>query len=80
MDIALDIATNVAPLSVAVSKRLLWETFERSPEEVERLESYLHLHLMDGPDVREGPMAFLEKRTPEWRQQVSTDFPDWPEA
>ncbi len=80
MEIALDIATNAAPVSVAVSKRLLWESLERTPEEVERLESALHLHLMEGSDVREGPMAFLEQRTPEWRQRVSTDFPDWPEG
>ncbi len=80
MEIAHDIATNAAPVSVAMSKRLLWESLERTPEEVERLESALHLHLMDGPDVREGPVAFIEKRTPDWRQRVSTDFPDWPEV
>lgn len=80
MEIANDIAVNAAPVSVAMSKRLLWDALGRSPEEVERLESALHLHLMAGPDVREGPMAFLEGRTPEWRQRVSTDFPDWPDV
>jgi enoyl-CoA hydratase/carnithine racemase len=79
MAIAHDIAVNSAPVSVAMSKRLLWDALDRSPREVERLESELHLHLMDGPDVREGPVAFLEGRRPEWRQRVSTDFPDWPE-
>jgi len=80
IEIASDIATNAAPVSVAMSKRLLWDALGRTPHEVEQLERALHLHLMDGPDVREGPVAFLEKRTPEWRQRVSTDFPDWPDV
>lgn len=78
MEIARDIALHVAPVSAAISKRLLWEALDRSAEQVERLEAELHLHLFGGPDVREGPVAFLEQRTPEWRQRVSTDWPDWP--
>ena len=79
LEVAHDLAVNAAPVSVAVSKRLLWEATDLSPEEVERLESAMHLHLMEGEDVREGPVAFLEGRTPEWKQRVSTDFPDWPD-
>jgi enoyl-CoA hydratase/carnithine racemase len=63
-----------------MSKRLLWDALDLGPDQVERLESELHLHLMDGPDVREGPVAFLEGRAPEWRQRVSTDFPEWPDV
>lgn len=79
LEVANDIAVNAAPVSVAMSKRLLWDALGRTPQEVERLESALHLHLMDGPDVREGPVAFLEGRAPNWRQRVSTDFPAWPQ-
>jgi enoyl-CoA hydratase/carnithine racemase len=78
LDVARELAVNAAPVSVAMSKRLLWEATDLTPEEVERLESALHLHLMKGDDVREGPVAFLEGRPPEWTQRVSTDFPDWP--
>jgi len=77
LEVAHDIAINAAPVSVAVSKRLLWKSFDLTPPEIEQLESALHLHLMEGPDVREGPVAFLEERAPEWKQRVSTDFPDW---
>ena len=80
MDAARDIAVNAAPLSVALSKRLLWEAIDRTAEQVERLEAALHLHLFDGPDVREGPVAFLEKRIPDWKQRVSADWPEWPEV
>jgi enoyl-CoA hydratase/carnithine racemase len=80
MEIARDLVVNAAPLSVALSKRLLWEAIDRTPEQVERLEAALHLHLFDGPDVREGPVAFLEKREPRWQQRVSTDWPEWPEV
>jgi enoyl-CoA hydratase/carnithine racemase len=78
MEIARDIAENVAPVSAAISKRLLWEAVDRTPEQIERLEALMHLHLFGGPDVREGPVAFLDGRTPQWRQRVSTDWPDWP--
>ena len=80
MEIARDIAVNAAPLSVAISKRLLWEAVDSTPEQVERLEAALHLHLFEGPDVREGPAAFLEQRPPKWQQRVSTDWPEWPEV
>ena len=36
-EIARDIAANAAPLSAAVSKQLLWESFALGPEEVEAL-------------------------------------------
>ncbi len=78
LELAHDIAVNVAPVSAAISKRLLWHALELGPDQVERLEAAMHLHLFDGPDVREGPVAFLERRAPEWRQRVSTDWPDWP--
>jgi enoyl-CoA hydratase/carnithine racemase len=80
MEIARDLAVNAAPLSVAISKRLLWDAVDSTPEQVERLEAALHLHLFEGPDVREGPVAFLEQRPPKWQQRVSADWPEWPEV
>jgi len=78
MDIARDIAVNTAPLSVAVTKRLLWESPHRTPEQIERLETLLHQHLMGRPDSREGVLAFVEKREPAWQGRVSREWPDWP--
>jgi enoyl-CoA hydratase/carnithine racemase len=78
MDLARDVAANAAPLSVAVSKKLLWDTWERSRPEIEHLETTLHHHLMDHPDAREGVTAFLEHRPANWRGAPSTEFPVWP--
>jgi enoyl-CoA hydratase/carnithine racemase len=77
--LARDVAENAAPLSVAVSKRLLWEAPLLSPEEVERKETALHLHLFAQPDAAEGPLAFVQKRAPAWQGRVSRDWPEWPE-
>ena len=79
LEIARDVARNAAPLSVAVSKRLLWEAPMLSPEEVEAKETKLHRHLLARPDAIEGPVAFVEKRRPEWKLRVSRDWPEWPE-
>jgi len=73
--IARDISENTAPLSVAVSKQLLWESMALSPEEIEQRETALHHHLMGNPDALEGPMAYLEKRPPRWSSRVSKDWP-----
>jgi len=80
MEMARDIAVNCAPLSVAVSKRLLWEGRALSREEVGRKETALHHVVMGQPDALEGVMAFLERREPRWSLKVSRDWPaKWPE-
>lgn len=77
--IARDIADNTAPLSVAVSKKLLWQSPGLSAAEVERFETELHHHLMGGPDAIEGAVAYLERRAPQWQLTVSANWPLWPE-
>ena len=74
-DIARDIAVNTAPVSVAASKAILWMDPPPSGAEIDRLERLVHLHVMGRPDAREGALAFLEKRDPQWRLTVSEDFP-----
>ena len=79
-EIARDIAENTAPLSVAVTKRLLWESGGLSAAEVERKETALHHHLMGREDAIEGVMAYLERRKPAWKLSATKDWPkDWPE-
>lgn len=79
LDLARDIAVHTAPLSVAVTKRLLWESPLLTPEDVERKETALHHHLMGRPDALEGVMAYLERRDPHWQGRVSADWPkEWP--
>ena len=78
MEIARDIAKNTAPLSVAIAKRLLWESLMLSPAEVGRRETELHHHLMGRSDAMEGVMAWLERRTPQWKLSPTKDWPEWP--
>jgi enoyl-CoA hydratase/carnithine racemase len=79
-EMARDIATNTAPLSVAVTKRLLWESPNLSPAEVGHRETELHHHLMGRQDAIEGVMAWLERRPPRWTSSVARDWPAWPEG
>ena len=76
---ARDVAVEAAPLSVALTKRLLWESATLDPAEGGRRETELHHHLMGRPDAIEGVMAFLERRPAKWTGKISEDWPAWPE-
>ena len=78
LELAREIAVHAAPLSVAVTKRLLWEGLSLGWQEVGRMETALHHHLMGKPDAIEGVVAHLEKRAPRWQLRVSRDWPEWP--
>jgi enoyl-CoA hydratase/carnithine racemase len=76
---ARDMAVHTAPMSVAFSKRVLWKSLDLDRWQVNQLETELHHHLMGSPDAKEGVMAFLERRDPEWQGRVSRDWPaTWP--
>ena len=81
MDVARDIATNVAPMSAALSKRLLWDTAIHgyTPRQVASLETDLHHCVMGTDDAREGVNAFLERRAPQFSARLSTDWKPLPE-
>jgi enoyl-CoA hydratase/carnithine racemase len=80
LDMAREIAVHVAPLSAALSKRLLWENQWLTREAVGRKETALQHMAMGSPDAIEGVMAFLERRPPRWQLAVSKDWPrEWPE-
>jgi enoyl-CoA hydratase/carnithine racemase len=66
MQIARDIAVNTAPMSVAASKRLLWDSFDLDRAAVGERETAIHRALMDHDDAREGVRAYLERRPPRW--------------
>jgi enoyl-CoA hydratase/carnithine racemase len=76
LELAHEIATQTAPISVGASKRLLWLSAP-TPERINELERDVHLHLMGTPDAREGVQAFMERRDPEWSLRVSEDWPSW---
>src|SRR5262249_39719222 len=76
LEMARDIAQNVAPLSAALCKRLLWEGRALSCDEVGQRETALHHVVMGRADALEGVMAFLEKRAPRWQLRVGRDWPE----
>ncbi|WP_430331163.1 enoyl-CoA hydratase/isomerase family protein [Rhodococcus sp. ACT016] len=80
LEMARDIATNVAPMSAALSKRLLWGTARHgfTPEQVARYETDLHHRVMGSADAAEGVRAFLDRHDPEWSASVSTDWKELP--
>ena len=61
-----DIARNTAPMSVAASKRLLWDSFDLDRAGVGARETEIHLKLMGHDDAREGVRAFQQHRAPTW--------------
>jgi enoyl-CoA hydratase/carnithine racemase len=66
LELAHDIAENTAPMSVAASKRLLWDSFDLDREAVGARETDIHLQVMGHEDAREGVRAYLEGRPPRW--------------
>lgn len=64
--LAHDIAVNTAPMSVAASKRLLWDSFDLDRGAVGARETDIHLKLMGHDDAREGVRAFQQRRAPKW--------------
>ena len=77
---ARDIVTNVAPMSAALSKRLLWDTARLgfTPQQVADYETELHHRVMGTADAAEGVRAFLDRRDPDWTSRVSTDWTELP--
>jgi enoyl-CoA hydratase/carnithine racemase len=72
---ARDIAVNAAPVSVAISKRLLWEGITSSVPEMLKREGKIFAWIGNQPDAKEGVVSFLERRDPEWKLKVSKDRP-----
>ncbi len=66
LEVAHDIAENTAPMSVAASKRLLWDSFDLDRAAVGRRETEIHLAVMGHDDAKEGVRAFMAGRPPEW--------------
>lgn len=76
-DLASEIAVHAAPVSVAVTRQLLWRglTFDH-PMQSHRADSRAIQGLGKLADAKEGVKSFLEKRDPEWSLSPSTDTPD----
>lgn len=81
LDVALeaahDIAANTAPVSAAITKKLAYR-FMDEPDHAaaSKLQMELFAWTAVQADSAEGVMAFLEKRSPEWKLRKNADLPD----
>jgi enoyl-CoA hydratase/carnithine racemase len=75
--LAREIADNTAPVSVAVTRQMLWQLPSTShPMEAHKVDSRIIYRRAKSEDAKEGIASFLEKRTPQYPDKVSTDLPD----
>jgi enoyl-CoA hydratase/carnithine racemase len=72
-----EIAANSAPVSVALTRRLLWRMLgARHPMEAHRADSRAILSRGASDDAREGVTSFLDKRDAVFTDRVSDGLPD----
>jgi enoyl-CoA hydratase/carnithine racemase len=77
MELAEDIAANTAPVSAAITKRVLWEFLEES-DRAAAMKRQQDLFAWTGQqaDAREGVTAFLERRAADWKLSKRDDYPE----
>lgn len=82
--LAREIADNTAPVSVALTRQMIWRMAGADhPMEAHKADSRAIQSRGASGDAKEGVSSFLEKRTPNYPNKVSTDrpdiFPNWRE-
>jgi enoyl-CoA hydratase/carnithine racemase len=80
--LAAEIVENTAPVSVALSRQMMWRLLGAShPMEAHRADSRGIMERGKSADSKEGVMSFLEKRSAVYPDRVSDGlpniFPDW---
>ncbi|MYA07892.1 MAG: crotonase/enoyl-CoA hydratase family protein [Holophagales bacterium] len=77
-DLAREIAANTSPVSVAITRHMLWKGLDaESPMAAHRVESKGIYTRGRSDDAREGVTSFLEKRPAEFPMKVSSDMPPY---
>lgn len=77
LEVARELVSGTAPVSVALTRQLMWRMLGASgPEVAHRAESIGIYVRGTSDDVREGVEAFLEKREPQFPNRISDGLPD----
>jgi enoyl-CoA hydratase/carnithine racemase len=77
-ELALDIAQNTAPVSVAMTKRLIYALLaEPEAEKAQKVDTKSFTWVGKQPDAYEGVSSFMEKRKPAWKMKPSKDIPEF---
>ena len=75
--LALEIAENTAPVSVALTRQMLWQMAgAASPWDAHRIDSRAIYSRGRSGDAKEGVVSFIEKRAAAFPDKVSNDMPD----
>jgi enoyl-CoA hydratase/carnithine racemase len=75
-ELAREIADNTAPVSVAMTRQMLWRMLGADhPMEAHKIDSRSMYARGASPDAKEGVTSFLEKRAPKFSNKVSQDMP-----
>lgn len=82
--LAREIAEETSPVAIALTRQMLWRFSAATDyKELLTVDGPLAMQLGAGGDVKEGVMAFLEKRKPKFPGKVSKDMPPrypwWPQ-
>lgn len=76
-ELAREIADNTAPVSVALSRQMLWRMLGAShPMDAHRVDSRGIMERGRSADSKEGVVSFLEKRSAVYPDKVSAGLPD----
>jgi enoyl-CoA hydratase/carnithine racemase len=76
-DIAREIVDNAAPVSVALSRQLMWRSLAAPSPYAAHVADSRAIHSRgQSADVREGIASFMEKLPPKFPERVSVDVPD----
>jgi enoyl-CoA hydratase/carnithine racemase len=71
-----DIARNTAPVSVALTRQLLWHQLAAAdPTDGRAREDAVFQWICQQADAPEGVESFLQKREPQWRLRAPRDMP-----
>lgn len=78
LSIAREIAEQIAPVSAACARQLLWKSWDLPhPMYAHKRESMVLHYLSSSPDKIEGRASFKDKRQPHFSMHPSTDMPDF---